>query len=99
LSRALLHSIAFVLACTGSSIAHAQLGSFSLLRTPADTANRSIAFAIPSGYAYQQLGVFCKLDVQLERRFKMPIFFRLGDMMHVEEWEGKGPLVIPFEDR
>ncbi|MGV3636387.1 MAG: hypothetical protein ACO1NQ_01945 [Flavobacteriales bacterium] len=54
---------------------------------------------MPSAYSYAQLGVFCKLDVQLERRLKVPVFFRLSDVRQVEAWEGKGPLVIPRPDR
>ncbi|MBL7946388.1 MAG: hypothetical protein JNN32_09995 [Flavobacteriales bacterium] len=54
---------------------------------------------MPPAYSYAQLGVFCKLDVQLERRLKVPVFFRLGDVRQVEAWEGKGPLVIGRPDR
>jgi hypothetical protein len=46
---------------------------------------------LPSPWAYQHLGFFCKLDVQLERRAKFPVLFRLGDVQQVEAWEGKGP--------
>ena len=53
--------------------------------------------AIPSAYSYQHLGVFCKLDVQLERRLKVPVLFRLGDARQVEAWEGKGPLAFPHD--
>lgn len=48
--------------------------------------------AIPSPWNYQRMGVFCKLDVQLERRMRFPVLFRLGDVRQVEAWEGKGPL-------
>lgn len=41
---------------------------------------------------YQQLGLFCKLDVQLERGLRIPVVFRLGDVQRVEAMEGKGPL-------
>jgi len=47
---------------------------------------------LPSPYSYQQLGVFCKLDVQLERHTRFPVLIRLGDVRQVEAWEGKGPL-------
>ena len=50
---------------------------------------------LPSPYSYQQLGVFCKLDVQLERRTRFPVLIRLGDVRQVEAWEGKGPLRFP----
>ena len=50
---------------------------------------------LPSPYSYQQLGVFCKLDVQLERHTRFPVLIRLGDVRQVEAWEGKGPLRSP----
>jgi hypothetical protein len=50
---------------------------------------------LPSPYSYQQLGVFCKLDVQLERHTRFPVLIRLGDVQQVEAWEGKGPLRSP----
>jgi|JI9StandDraft_1071089.scaffolds.fasta_scaffold776202_1 hypothetical protein len=45
-----------------------------------------------SPWSYQKLGTFCKLDVQLERRLKFPVLFRLGDPRQVDALEGKGPL-------
>lgn len=48
--------------------------------------------SLPSPWRYEHLGIFCKLDVQLERRLRFPVLFRLGDPMHVDAWEGKGPL-------
>ena len=50
---------------------------------------------LPSPYSYQQLGLFCKLDVQLERRLRLPVVVRLGDVQQVDHWEGKGPLRLP----
>jgi len=50
---------------------------------------------LPSPWNYQHLGLFCKLDVQLERRARFPVLIRLGDARHVEAWEGKGPLRMP----
>lgn len=46
---------------------------------------------LPPVMNYEQLGIFCKLDVQFERRFNFPVLFRLGDVQQVEAWEGKGP--------
>lgn len=48
--------------------------------------------SLPSPWHYDHLGLFCKLDVQLEQRLRFPVLFRLGDPMHVDAWEGKGPL-------
>ena len=45
---------------------------------------------IPSTWTYSSLGLFCKLDVQLERHFPVPVFFRVGgDVRQVDLWEGK----------
>lgn len=58
--------------------------------------------AVPSAYTYHRLGIFCKLDVRLEKRFRIPVFFRLGDARQVEALDGKGPLARPIgapEDR
>lgn len=84
-----------ILACFLLSAAHGQ----SLLPTapkpislldPAPIAIKPST--LPSPWTYQHLGVFCKLDVQLERRAKFPVLFRLGDVQQVEAWEGKGPM-------
>ena len=45
----------------------------------------------PSPWRFHELGLFCKLDVELERWFALPVFFRLGDVAGVERLEGKGP--------
>ncbi len=47
---------------------------------------------LPSPWSYRELGVFCKLEVHLERRLRVPVLFRLGDVQRVEAMEGKGPL-------
>jgi hypothetical protein len=44
---------------------------------------------IPSAYSYNDLAIFCKLEVQLEQRTKIPIKFRLGEFNHIEKLEGK----------
>lgn len=75
-----------------SSLAYAQEpGSFGL-QAPKAPAVRLDCYSLPPVYDYQHLGVFCKLDVQLEKHLPMPVRFRLGDPMLVEAWEGKGPL-------
>ena len=37
------------------------------------------------------LGIFCRLDVELDRRLPLPVRIRLGDAREVERWEGHGP--------
>ncbi|MCC7502291.1 MAG: hypothetical protein IT229_07160 [Flavobacteriales bacterium] len=80
----------------------AQQGNFSLLpRTdfgpPVNsllrTSQKSMDLVrMPTPWSYERLGVFCKLDVQLERHLRIPVLFRLGDVQRVEAMEGKGPL-------
>ena len=49
----------------------------------------------PDPRPHHQLGLFCKLDVQLERRLGMPVVIRLGDPLQVDAWEGKGAMRPP----
>ncbi len=84
-------------------VAALALGIAAGAQTPADTSFNLLRplplrldpMAMPSAYSYQRLGIFCKLDVQLEKRFRIPVFFRLGDARQVEALEGKGPLALP----
>ncbi len=97
-----MKGLLFIAALTPGVLAHAQV--------PADTAVNLLRrlpppldlMALPPAYSYQHLGIFCKLDVQLEKHFGIPVFFRLGDARQVEAMEGKGPLAPssgPLEDR
>ena len=40
-------------------------------------------------YNYNHLAFFCKVEVQLEKRTKIPVKFRLGDVRYVDWLEGK----------
>ncbi len=42
---------------------------------------------IPSAYDYDHLGIFCKFEVQLEKKFKLPMKFRLGEVQYTEQLE------------
>ena len=44
---------------------------------------------MPKAYSYHQLGFFCKLEVQMERKASFPVKFRLGEVQYVERMEGK----------
>ncbi len=44
---------------------------------------------MPLVYAYKDLALFCKLEVQLEKVVKLPIKFRLGSVDYVDWLEGK----------
>ncbi len=46
---------------------------------------------IPRAYSYQELGFFCKWEVQLEKAAQLPVKFRLGEVQYVERMEGKLP--------
>lgn len=89
---------ALILFCVGE-VAHGQTPVVPTWSIRLDVPARPDLLHMPPAYSYAQLGVFCKLDVQLERRLKVPVFFRLGDVRQVEAWEDKGPLVIRRPDR
>lgn len=55
---------------------------------PSTLLNRS-NLAAPKIYNYQHLGIFCKLDVQLDQTVKLPVRFRLGSQEVVDRKEGK----------
>ena len=42
----------------------------------------------PNAWSYDALGMFCKLDIKLEKAVKMPVRFRLGDLETVDRKEG-----------
>lgn len=44
---------------------------------------------VPSAYKYDELGIFCKWEVQMEKAAKIPVKFRLGEVQYVERMEGK----------
>ena len=61
----------FAVALAGCMVLQAQAridSSLKFLEPPP----RIDLLAIPSAHSYQRLGVFCKLDVQLERRLRLP---------------------------
>jgi len=43
----------------------------------------------PRIYNYQEIGIFCKLDVKLDKVSKLPVRFRLGTQEVVDRKEGK----------
>ena len=96
--KALLRSAVLVCSFLFAVAGFAQAGRSVLPSVPEDSLRTLDLLAMPPAYSYQRLGMFCKLDVQLERRFKMPVMFRLGDVRQVEALEGKGPLALPYRD-
>lgn len=71
------------------------LPSVSLIRSvmSSEPARRQQLAAprMPSAYSYQDLGAFCKWEVQLERAAHLPVKVRLGEVQYVERMEGKMP--------
>lgn len=45
--------------------------------------------AQPKAWHYQDLALFCKLEVKMERAFRLPLRFRVGDVSYVDWLEGK----------
>lgn len=56
---------------------------------PTNLLRQATVAPIPKAYCYDDLAVFCKLEVQLEKRFKFPVKIRLGEVNYVEMLEGK----------
>ena len=56
------------------------------LQNPFNTSHIS---PIPKAYCYEDLAIFCKLEVQLEKTLKFPVKIRLGEVNYVEMLEGK----------
>lgn len=44
---------------------------------------------MPSVYCFDDLAFFCKIEVQLEKKLRFPVKFRLGDVPYVDWMEGK----------
>ncbi len=45
--------------------------------------------AVPPGFAYEELGVFCKLEYNMGKGARLPVRFRLGEFHYTEGLEGK----------
>ncbi len=63
--------------------------SLNILALKAVNSEVQKPYAAPKVYNYQDLGIFCKLDVQLEKTLKIPVIFRLGEAQQVARKEGK----------
>ncbi len=49
----------------------------------------SIMIASKNIYSYDDLAVFCKIEVKMEKASGFPVKFRLGEVNYVEKLEGK----------
>lgn len=45
--------------------------------------------SLPAAWRYEDLALFCKLEVKMEKALHMPVKFRLGEVQYVERMEGK----------
>lgn len=63
----------------------------SFFRTTDTALDRALLTAdpLPRAYRYEELAFFCRIEVQMERAFKFPVKFRLGEVQYVERMEGK----------
>ena len=49
----------------------------------------SPTYNIPEAWSYEELAIFCKLEVKMEKALKFPIKVRLGEVNYAEMREGK----------
>ena len=54
------------------------------------TTETPILSNLPAAFSYADLGIFCKLEYQIER--KIPLMIRLGEVKYTERLEGKGQI-------
>ncbi len=46
-------------------------------------------YLLPANYYYCNLGFFCKKELQIEKKTKIPFRFRLGSIDYCNKMEGK----------
>lgn len=44
---------------------------------------------LPPAWRYEDLALFCKIEVKMEKALNMPVKVRLGEVQYVERMEGK----------
>lgn len=62
------------------------LPTLSIASTSIMNSNNSVNV---SAYNYDDLAIFCKLEVKMEKASGIPVKFRLGEVNYVERLEGK----------
>jgi len=68
------------------AVIHPGLATGSLKKT--SPSNLAVA-PIPPAWQYQDLAIFCQLEVKMEKALKLPVKIRLGEVRYVEKMEGK----------
>lgn len=58
----------------------------SISSTPSIMKNHTVNVSV---YSYEDLAIFCKLEVKMEKASGFPVKFRLGEVNYVEKLEGK----------
>ena len=88
-SQADAQSSRFMLTPEGTSPLLVDSTKIQFTRLPLNSFNTQQITPIPKAYCYEDLAIFCKLEVKLEKTFKFPIKIRLGEVNYVEMLEGK----------
>lgn len=63
-----------------------QVSTLPVVSTSIMISNNSVNV---SAYNYDDLAIFCKLEVKMEKASGFPVKFRLGEVNYVERLEGK----------
>ena len=78
-----------------------QLSLFTLT-TPATPSRPVLASGniatLPAAWRYEDLALFCKIEVKMEKALSMPVKFRLGEVQYVERMEGKLQTGVNYMD-
>jgi hypothetical protein len=60
------------------------------LEPPKDTAGRKISLhPLPQNFYKQNLGYFCKKEIQIQKAISLPVYIRLGSKEYVDYLERK----------
>jgi hypothetical protein len=67
------------------------------LRAPIDTINKRVTLRVlPQNFYNQQLGYFCKKELQVQKAVALPLYFRLGSKDYVDYLEQKPNAIKRF---
>ncbi len=75
---------------------HPDIFSHDLMTIKAMSSFRMLKTAIPSSFYKDQLGFFCKKELQLDKITVVPLRFRLGSLEYVNWMEQKPNMVKPL---